>query len=132
MYKQITAALPSDVAQELVDAGIAFPVPATRTGLLLPDIVVTGLSVITTVITLAQAPSTLQDIAHGLAIWRRHATLSHDPTISIDAVGPQGRVSLRLADTTSEDEVAHVISLVLSRADAVEPTDQTSPPRKED
>jgi hypothetical protein len=46
-----------------MDAGIAFRVPVTRTGLPLADIVVTGLSVVTTMIALAQAPAALEDVA---------------------------------------------------------------------
>ena len=125
--EQVTAALPSDVAQELIDAGVASTVPATRTGLPLADIVVTGLSVVTTVITLAQAPAAVEDLAHRLAAWRSHAVLGRDPVISVNASGPNGRVSLQLTSTTSVDEVAHVVSLVLSPHDAIKPGPETSP-----
>jgi hypothetical protein len=119
--EQITAALPSEVAKELIDAGVASRVPVTRTGLPLAEIVVTGLSVVTTVITFAQAPATLQDLAHRLANWRRHAALSHDPMISVDASGPNGRISLQLTSTTNVDEVAQIVSLVLTHPDTAEP-----------
>jgi hypothetical protein len=124
-------ALPSDVAQELIDSGIASSVPTTRTGLPLTDIAVTGLSVATTVITLAQAPAALEDLAHRLAGWRRHAALGRDPVISVDASGPNGRVSLQLTSTTSVDEVAQVVSLVLRHHDAVEPGQEAAPSRVE-
>lgn len=124
---QITAALPTAVAQELIEAGSGSTVPATRTGLPLADIVVAGLSVATTVITLAQAPAALEDLAHRLAAWRRHAVLGRDPVISVDASGPNGRVSLHLTSTTSVSEVAQVISLVISHHDAVGPGQGTPP-----
>lgn len=119
-------ALPSKVTQEVVDLGIGSPVPTTRTGLPLAEITVTGLSVMTTVITLAQSPAVLEDVAHRLTKWRRHTELSSDPVVSVDAVGPNGRISLQLTSTTSEEEVAHVISLVLSGHDANEPSEGTS------
>lgn len=125
--KQITAALPADVAQEMMDAGIAFRVPTTRTGVPLADIVVTGLSVVTTMISLAQAPATLEDIAHRLTTWRRHAALRRDPIVSVDAAGPNGRVSLQLTGTTSEEEIARAVSLVLARSDEGKSDKGTSP-----
>lgn len=125
--KQVTAALPSDVAQELMDAGIAFQVPTTRTGLPLADIVVTGLSVVTTIITLAQAPATLEDVARRLVAWRRHAALSRDPVVSVDAAGPNGHISLQLTNATSEEEIAHAVSLVLARSDKGALDQGTSP-----
>ena len=115
--KQITVALPTDVAQEMIDGGIAVRVPTTRTGVPLADIVVTGLSVVTTTITVAQAPTTLEDIARRLTTWRRRAALRHDPVVSVDATGPNGRVSLQLTSTINEDEIAHAVSLVLAPRD---------------
>jgi hypothetical protein len=111
---QITAVLPTDVAQDLMDAGIAARIPTTRTGVPLADIIVTGLSVATTVVTLAQAPATLDDVAHRLLTWRRQAKLRRDPVVSVDASGPNGRISLQLTSTTSEEEIAHAVSLVLA------------------
>jgi len=128
--EQITAALPSDVAQELIDAGMASTVPATRTGLPLADIVVTGLTVVTTVITLAQGPAALEDLAHRLASWRHHTRLGSDPVVSVDASGPNGRVSLQLTSTTSAEELAQVVSLVLSPHDAVDPGSGAPPSPK--
>lgn len=125
---QITAALPSAIAQELTEAGTAAPVPVTRTGIPLADIVVTGLSIITTVITLAQAPSALEDVAHRLVAWRRHVALGHDPVVSVDAAGPNGRVSIRLTNTTSAEELAKTISLLLPRPGAVGSVQDTSIP----
>ena len=124
--KQITAVLPSEVARELIDAGSVFPVPTTRTGLPVADIVVTGLTVITTTITFAQAPSAVEDVVRRLAAWRRRSTLSRDPTVSIEASGPNGRVSLRLTGTTSEEELARTVSLVLSRSEDVKPAQAES------
>jgi hypothetical protein len=115
--KRLTAALPADVAQEMIEDGIAVRVPTTRTGVPLADIVVTGLSVVTTIVTLAQAPATLEDIARRLATWRRHASLRHDPVVSVDAAGPNGHVSLQLTSTTNAEEIAHAVSLVLAPSD---------------
>jgi hypothetical protein len=112
----------------MMDAGIAVGVPTTRTGVPLADIVVTGLSVVTTMITLAQAPATLEDIARRLTIWRRHAVLGHDPVVSVDATGPNGRVSLQLTSTTNEEEIAHAVSLVLAPFGKGESDPKTSHP----
>ena len=90
------------------------------------DIVVTGLTVITTTITFAQAPSAVEDVVRRLAAWRRRSTLSRDPTVSIEASGPNGRVSLRLTGTTSEEELARTVSLVLSRSEDVKPAQAES------
>lgn len=125
--RQITAVLPSEVARELIDAGGVVPVPTTRTGLPWADIVVTGLTVVTTTITFAQAPSAIEDVTRRLVAWRRRSTLSRDPTVSIEASGPNGHISLRLRTTTSREELGQAISLVLSRSDAVEPAEAEPP-----
>jgi hypothetical protein len=62
----------------------------------------------------------LEDVARRLARWRHRTPLSSDPVVSVDAAGPNGRISIRLTSVTSEDEVAHAISLVLPSSDAVE------------
>jgi hypothetical protein len=115
--RRMTVQLPLSVAHEAIEAGIALPVPTTRMAPPLADILITGLSVITTVITLAQGPTALTDIAHRLAAWRHHASLTQDPTVSVEASGPRGRVSIRLTKSTTPDEIAQVMSLVLDQAD---------------
>ncbi len=115
---RIVAVLPSEVSDELIVEGVAGLLPTTRTGLPLADIAVTGLAVLTTTITVENAASALEDLVRRLAAWRHRTKLDRDPTVSIEAVGPSGRISLRLTNTTDEQELAHAVSLVLARPSA--------------
>lgn len=126
----MTAQLPLPVARDAIEAGVGLPVPTTRTGLPLVDIVVTGLSVMTTVITLAQGPAAVADIAHRLTVWRHHVPLVQDPTVSVEASGPRGHVSIRLTESTTPDDLAQVMSLVLDQPDKADQAQIEQPSRE--
>jgi len=115
-------ALPVEVAQELVNGATANAVPSTRTGVPIADIAVVGLGVATTVITLAQGPSAFEDLARRLLRWRRRAEVRRDPTVSIDANGPGGRISLQLSRSTTEAELAAILGTIMQPADPAEET----------
>jgi hypothetical protein len=116
--QRLLVQLPTDVADELIESGTAFRTPITRTGELLLDVAVTGLTVLTSTITLAQGPAAIADMAHRLAAWRHRTTLSHNPIISVNAAGPRGRVSLELTANATKEQIAETVSLVLGNAEA--------------
>jgi hypothetical protein len=120
LEKQVAAALPSDVAQGLIATGNARQVPTTRTGLPIAEIVVTGMGVLTTIVTLDQATAALDDLAHRLIAWRRRTHLDREPVISVDAEGPNGRISLQLTASTTDQELAEVIAIVLRKPSKAE------------
>ena len=85
----------------------------------------------TTVITLAQAPSALEDVGRRLVVWRHHVVLGRDPAISVDATDPNRRISLLITTETNEGEVVHAISPALSKPERAKPFQGTSfPPRE--
>lgn len=129
--RRVAAMLPSDVAQGLIAAGNARQVPTTRTGLPIAEIVVTGMGVLTTVVTLDQASAALDDLVRRLTAWRRRTHLDHEPVISVDAEGPNGRISLKLAASTTDQELAELIALVLHKPDSTESDEVTAPPERE-
>jgi hypothetical protein len=108
----LIAKLPADVARELIESGMAAPTPVTRSPVL-ADIVLTGLPVLTSTITLAQGPAAIADIAHRLTNWRRRTAVTHNPMLSVNATGPRGHVSLELTGDTTEEQIAQTVSLVL-------------------
>lgn len=60
----VTAALlTTEVANELLQSSSASLLPATRTGLAGPDLLVTGLAVATALVALGQVPSLREDLA---------------------------------------------------------------------
>jgi hypothetical protein len=126
--RRVAATLPSDVAEGLIVTGSARPVPTTRTGFPVAEIVVTGMGVLTTIVTLDQASAALDDLVRRLTAWRRRTHLDREPVISVDAEGPNGRISLRLTASTTDQELAEVIALVLHKPDNTEPDEVAAPP----
>jgi hypothetical protein len=124
--QQLIVQLPTDVAAELISSGTAFRTPITRTGEFLADIAVTGLTALTTTITLAQGPAAISDMAHRLAVWRRRTTISHNPVVSVNASGPRGHISLELTADTTEEEIAQTLSLVLEKDEVAKDSRKTN------
>jgi hypothetical protein len=114
---RITATLPIDISEELIATGNALPIPSTRTGFPIAEIVVTGMGVLTAVVTLDQASAALDDLVRRLTLWRRRTHLDRDPVVSVDAQGPGGRITLKLTASTTDQDLAHIIALVLSKPD---------------
>jgi hypothetical protein len=67
--KRVRVRLPRPVAQALIDDGLAERLPSLRTPVM--QIIVDGLGVAATTITLLQGPATARSVAHQLREWLR-------------------------------------------------------------
>jgi hypothetical protein len=130
--KRITATLPIDVSEELIATGNALPLPTTRTGFSIAEIVVTGMGVLTAVVTLDQASAALNDLVHRLTLWRRRTHLDREPVVSVDVEGPGGRITLKLTASTTNQDLAQVIALVLSKPDDAKSNEVELPSENEE
>jgi hypothetical protein len=105
--------LPVELADELEQQGLAAPVPAVRSGLdLVPGIALTAIEVVTTVITLAEAPTIFRDLAAMLVKWRKSQPAAKPGDIVVSVTGPGGTARLQLNQAVSEDQIAQVLELV--------------------
>ena len=108
--RKSVAGLPVDVVDELESSQLVSRLPIVRAGgPLVPDAVVVGAQVVTTLITFAQAPETIEYLSAALARWRRRSKVE---TVTLDVRGPRGRVKLELRPDTKPRDIARVLRLL--------------------
>lgn len=104
------AQLPSEIATELIDCGVATRTPVTRSGIPFVDLAVTGLGVATTVITFAQGPGAFEDISTRIACWRHRKSLASNPVISVNIENGRRSLSLSLTGSVDARDVKELLS----------------------
>jgi hypothetical protein len=110
---RLLASVPADIADELIKAGAAFPVPRLRAGDVSDlDILISLTQVAATVITLVQAPKTIEQLIDLVARRQPASGRAKPGRLVIRARGDHGRVELRLDPDTPAAEIARVIRLV--------------------
>lgn len=108
----LLAKLPTPVAQELIEAGLAQPVPRVRAGAIVDvDLLVTISQVAATVITLAQTPAVISRLIEVLTRIRGNRR-ERSGRIVLKASGRHGRIELQLGDDTPVDEIARILRLL--------------------
>jgi hypothetical protein len=102
----VTVHLPSDVAEDLIAAGLAQRTLGRRSGLMLETA-----GVAATVISLLQGPDTVVQLARMLRDWSavHLSSARHGHPVVISARGPKGRVDLQLTDRTDLAEVESLL-----------------------
>lgn len=113
--ERIVIKLPVDLATEVEDSGMGRRIPLVRSDLsIIPAIAIEAAQVAATLISLAQGPTTITDLARMIISWKtRHSERSRSPHTTISAEGPSGRVMLDLSGEISIDDVAKVLAIAI-------------------
>ena len=75
-------------------------------------VVLGGAQVATTLVTLAESPFVVREIAERVLAWRSKTT-TDQAVIRVMVSGPKGRIDLELNDATSPEDIARVIELAM-------------------
>ena len=109
MDSKCLALVPAEVAAELEAEGLATRLPVVRAGGGIDaDLVVTGIQVATVLVTFAQAPAALEDLAKRLHRWwsgRR------PEKVLIQVRGRSGKAQLELDPSVAPEDVAALLRL---------------------
>jgi hypothetical protein len=111
--QRIVIKLPVELADELEESGMGRRIPLVRSDLsIIPLIAIEAAQVATTLISLAQGPTTIRDLAHLISSWKaRHEQDPRLPHTTISAEGPSGRVLIDLSGEISVNEIANVLAM---------------------
>jgi len=111
----LMALLPVDIVDSLEVEGAAVRIPQARTGGIdAVAIAVSALQMSSVLVTLAQSPSVLEDLARRLHLWSAaRGEQKERAVITLSVRGPKGRAELELTRDTPADKVAEVLRLVL-------------------
>lgn len=85
------------------------------------EMAVTGAQVTSVLVSLAQIPMVIEDLAQRLSVWSRGRNQGYPAYLQVHARGKAGTISLTLTDTTHADEILRAITCLLDD-DAVEAT----------
>jgi len=113
---RIVAKLPVDLADELEGSGQAGRLPLLRSDLsIIPVIALDAVQVATTLISIAQGPATVRDLAQMIASWwERHHSIPSQALTTVSAEGPSGRATLKLTGTVPIDDTAQLLAIAIT------------------
>lgn len=104
--------LPSDLVGDLESEGVVDRLPVVRRGgPIEPDLIVTGVQVAATLVTLSQIPQTFSYLAAAISRWRKDSE-AEEVTLTIVARGPRGRVTMELSRVTAAPQIEEILKLV--------------------
>jgi hypothetical protein len=117
--QRVSAVLPTEITEALIAEGYGVALPRLRSAALdAAAIICTTVGVSTTMISLAQAPATAEDLSKRLLNWFGKRLDKRNCVVSIKAKGPRGSVQINLTEETTPDELCAIISAVLPSANA--------------
>jgi hypothetical protein len=107
---KLVGEIPVEIARELESEGLISRLPIVRSGgPISPDLIVVGAQVVTTLVTFAQIPETLDYLAARIHRWRAGRGKG---SVKLSVRGPKGLVRLNLDEATEAEDIAALLRLL--------------------